>query len=86
MSRVARAALLGLAGGLALGAVALGSSALGNLRTAGAPCPAPAAPARSAQECALDAELGAQLGRLQGLGALGLGLVAAGLGVALGRR
>jgi len=60
MGRVARAALLGLMLGLGAGALLLGVLAAGHLR---ARCEG-----LSTQECALEAELGAQLGRLQGVG------------------
>jgi hypothetical protein len=78
VSRVARAALVGLLAGLAAGALALGGAAASNIKVDCA--------GHSAQECAFELEVGAQLARLQGLGALGLGLVAAGLGVWLRRR
>jgi hypothetical protein len=78
VSRLARAALVGLLAGLACGAVALGASAWATLRV---DCEA-----RAAAECTFEHELAGQVARLQGLGALGLGLVAAGLAVGLRRR
>jgi hypothetical protein len=77
VSRVARAALLGLLAGLLAGALGLG---VASVRHAHVNCEG-----LTPQECAFSSEVGAQLGRLQGLGALGLGLVAAGLGLALRR-
>jgi hypothetical protein len=78
MSRLARAALVGLLAGLACGAVALGAQAWATLHVDCA--------GRAASECAFEREVAGQVARLQGLGALGLGLVAAGLAVGLRRR
>lgn len=78
MARVARAAVLGLAAGLALGAAALGVMAARHLQVDCA--------GLTAQECTFEQEVGTQMGRLQGLAALGLLLVGAGLTVAGSRR